>query len=80
MIRSFDHWNEDCLCPNIEQLLQTMNFTNWGPHNGRGWIWGDRLQLSKDRADIVGGMFAVDQQPIKPSACGQLRSVTIGKA
>ncbi len=64
VLGGFHHRHQDGLHAQIEDLLDQMRLANRRAHDRMAAV-ADDLRLAQHRADVIGRMFAVDQQPVK---------------
>ena len=56
----------------VEHLLDDHGVAKWRPHYWRDRVGGNRVQLSEQRFEAVGGVLSVDQHPIAAAASDDL--------
>ena len=66
MIRAFDHWHQNGLHAKIEKLLYHPHLAHGRADDNAGSA-ANGLHLRQNRGNVVRAVFAVDQEPIKPS-------------
>ena len=69
LLATFNHRHNQCLAATIQKPLDDHRLAPRGPHKSICVISGNDLQLRQDRRDVIRGMFAIDQQPVKIGCC-----------
>ena len=77
---SFDHRHHQRLSAAVEQLLDAGNVVIDGAHYRPHRVRRQRLQLRDDRAQVIGAVLAVDQQPVETGRTDHFGGIGIGQA
>jgi hypothetical protein len=79
LLTGLHHGDQQGLHPGLEELLDQYVVALGWAHHRLGVVGGDRLQLGEDRAQIVGAMLGVDQQPVKARPGTDLGTEDLGQ-
>ncbi|MNG06800.1 hypothetical protein D3C84_900690 [compost metagenome] len=80
LIRAFDHRYQQRLHADIEHLFDQCCIANDRSNDRMARVGRHGLKLAKHPAQIVGRMFAVDQQPVESGVGGQFGAVGVGQS
>ncbi|MCY1450825.1 hypothetical protein D9M71_676610 [compost metagenome] len=79
LFSAFDHGYQQGLRADIQHLLDQRGVADHRADDRLGRVGGDGLQLAEHAAQVVGRMFAVDQQPVETGIGRQFCAVGIGQ-
>ncbi len=80
LLGAFHHGDQQGLGADVQQLLDQRGIANGRADNALGWVRGNGLQLRQQAAQIVGRVFAVQQQPVETGVGRQLGTVAVRQA
>ena len=81
LLGGIDHGHQDVLRPQVEVLLDERRLAHGhAADRVAGGIRSQGLQLRLDAAQVVGRVFAVDDQPVKPGQSANFGGVGAGQA
>ncbi|MDT4869498.1 hypothetical protein FQZ97_1045300 [compost metagenome] len=79
MLGGLHHGHQQGLGADIQQLLDQHRVADGRADDRLGRVGRDGLELGEQGAQVVGGVLAIQQQPVEAGVGRQLRAVGIGE-
>ena len=81
LLGGFDHGHQDVLCAEVQVLFDERGLTHrHSGHRVADRVSGQGLQLGLDGAQVIGRVFAINDQPIEPGQGTDFGGVGTGQA